>query len=353
MSMSNISQVLIRNSKLLSANTPLFINLIEDGFITDYQQNYPEANITCYNTNFIDYLAISDKHKNQIHTLFTSEYNNEVKHDLVVINFPKSKDELAFTLAMIAPYLLTDAKIILVGEKKGGVQSSPKLTEHFLTSCQKIDAARHCLLFGGIVKTKENESKAFTIENWYKEYQISISGIELTIASLPGVFSQKKLDIGTALLLDNLPQSMQGKVLDFGCGAGVISCFIGKKFSNTDLSLLDVSALAIASAKRTLALNGLTGNVFASNSLSNVDESYQHIVSNPPFHQGTKTSYQATEDFLRGIKKHLIATKQKNSDITIVANSFLQYMPIMQQHIGNSRTIATKQGFNIYYHHQD
>ena len=350
MSMSNISQVLIRNHELLSANSPLFINLIEDGFIAHYLDEYPQAKITCFNTNFIDYLAINTKYDNQITTLFTSEYTSEVKHDLVIINFPKSKDELAFTLAMIAPYLLNNAKILLVGEKKGGVQSSPKLTQHFLSSCQKIDAARHCLLFGGIHTTAEGENKPFSIDDWYKNYQINIAGIELTIASLPGVFSQKKLDVGTALLLDNLPENMQGNVLDFGCGAGVISCFIGKKFSNTDLSLLDVSALAIASAKKTLNLNGLTGNVFASNSLSHVKENYQHIVSNPPFHQGTKTSYQATEDFLRGIKKHLVTSPLKNSDITIVANSFLQYLPIMQQHIGKTETIARKQGFTIYNH---
>ena len=348
--MSNVSQVLLRNIEVLSATTPLFINLMEDGFITHYLHDYPHANITCYNTNFVDYLTINDKFENQIKTVFSSEYKNDIKHDLVVINFPKSKDELAFTLAMIAPYLLSDAKVLLVGEKKGGVQSAPKLTQHFLTSCQKIDAARHCLLFGGMYKFKEDEGKAFIIDDWYKTYQINISGIALSIASLPGVFSQKKLDIGTALLLENLPKHMQGKVLDFGCGAGVISCFIGKKFVNTDLSLLDVSALAIASAKKTLLLNGLTGNVFASNSLSSGSESYQHIVSNPPFHQGTHTSYQATEDFLRGIKKHLTSTRDTKSDITIVANSFLQYLPIMQQHIGKTDTIARKQGFSIYYH---
>jgi len=350
--MSNISQVLLRNNELLSANAPLFINLMEDGFITHYLDNYPQAKTTCYNTNFIDYLAINEKYKDHIKTVFSSEYKSDIKHDLVVINFPKSKDELAFTLAMITPYLQADAKIMLIGEKKGGVQSSPKLTQHFLTSCQKIDAARHCLLFGGIVKPNESENNTFAIDDWYKKYQINVSGVELTIASLPGVFSQKKLDVGTALLLDNLPEKMQGKVLDFGCGAGVISCFIGKKFNGTDLSLLDVSALAIASAKKTLSLNGLTGNVFASNSLSKVTESYQHIVSNPPFHQGTKTSYQATEDFLRGIKKHLVTTKKHNSDITIVANSFLQYLPIMQQSVGKTETIATKQGFNIYYHNK-
>lgn len=344
MSTSNISQVLLRNSKSFSASTPLFINLMSDGFIEHYLAENPNANISCYNTNFIDYLAISNKFKGQITTSFTSEYHSNIKHDLVIINFPKSKDELAFTLAMIAPFLLTEAKIIFVGEKKGGVQSTPKLSQHFLSHCQKIDAARHCLVFAGIIK-HENLNQAFKLDDWYKNYHINVNGIELTIASLPGVFSQNKLDVGTALLLDNLPKTMQGNVLDFGCGAGVISCFIGKKFPQTQLSLLDVSALAITSAEKTLSLNGLSGDVFASNSLSNVTQKYQHIVANPPFHQGTKTNYQASEDFLKGIKPHI----SPRGNITIVANSFLQYLPIMKQQIGTTKCLINKQGFNIYY----
>jgi len=342
--LSNISQVLLRNGELLSADSPLFINLICDGFIDHYLTNNPNANMSCYNTNFIDYLAINDKFNTKVTASFSSEYKSLLKHDLVIINFPKSKDELAFTLAMIAPYLVTDAKIILVGEKKGGVQSAPKLTQHFLNSCQKIDAARHCLVFGGIVNA-DNLKKEFQLNDWFKKYQIEVDNVELTIASLPGVFSQKKLDVGTGLLLDNLPKTMHGNVLDFGCGAGVISCFVGKKFPQTQLSLLDVSALALASAKKSLELNGLSGNVFASNSLSAVCGKFEHIVSNPPFHQGTKTSYQATEDFLQGIKPHI----NRNGNITIVANSFLQYLPIMQQYIGRTKCSINKQGFNIYY----
>jgi len=346
MSLSNISQVLLRNSELLSASTPLFINLMADGFIDNYLTTNPNAKLSCYNTNYIDYQALCDKFDTKVEMSFTCEYKSYVKHDLVIINFPKSKDELAFTLAMITPYLLKDAKIILVGEKKGGVQSSPKLTQHFLSHCQKIDAARHCLIFAGLVK-EEMLNKAFNIDDWFKHYQLKIDDIELTIASLPGVFSQKKLDIGTAILLDNLPEIMQKQVLDFGCGAGVISCFIGKKHPSTQLSLLDVSALAITSAKKTLELNNLSGKVFASNSLSKVTEKYQHVVSNPPFHQGTKTSYQATEDFLKGIKPHI----NRSGSITIVANSFLQYLPIMQQYIGTTKTIMNKQGFSIYHCH--
>lgn len=344
MSISNISQVLLRNGELLSADTPLFINLMADGFIEKYLVENPNTKISCHNTNFIDYLSIKNKYETKIASSFDSEYHSEIKHDLVIINFPKSKDELAFTFAMIAPYLLNDAKIILVGEKNSGVQSSPKLTQHFLSHCHKVDAARHCIVFAGIVNT-ERLIERFNIDAWFKNYHVNVGEIEVKIASLPGVFSQKKLDIGTALLLDTLPKTMQGKVLDFGCGAGVISCFIGKKFPNTQLSLLDVSALAITSAKKTLLLNNLTGEVFASNSLSNVTDRYQHIVSNPPFHQGTKTNYQASEDFLKGIKHHI----RPRGDITIVANSFLQYLPIMKEYIGITKQLNNKQGFSIYH----
>ncbi|PKI13280.1 16S rRNA methyltransferase [Colwellia sp. 12G3] len=348
MSLSNPSQVLLRNSELLNAKSPLLINLPEDGFIDAYLDIHKPDNISCFNTNFIDYQAISKKHVNtsnskSIQTTFASIYQTKTCHDLVIITFPKSKAELNFTLAMIAPCINETTKILFVGEKKGGIQSAEKLTKDILSCCQKVDAARHCLLFVGLFKP-EKLSVVFNLQDWFKKYHITIEGIELTIASLPGVFSQQKLDVGTALLLRNLPNKMVGNVLDFGCGAGVISCFIGKKFIGVKLSLLDVSALALTSAQESLALNGLSGNVFPSNSLSDVNDHYHHVVSNPPFHQGVKTHYQASEDFLAGINKKL----NKQGNITIVANSFLRYQPIMEAHIGTTRVITKEKGFTIY-----
>ena len=343
MSLSNPSQVLLRNSELLTAKSPLLINLPEDGFIDAYIQLHSPESISCFNTNFIDYQAITQKHGNKVQSSFDCTYQAKEPHDLVIITFPKSKAELNFTLAMIASSITDTTKILLVGEKKGGIQSTPKLTKDILNNCQKVDAARHCILFIALFKT-EKLTNEFNLEEWFTRYQITVAGITVTIASLPGVFSQQKLDVGTELLLNNLPAKMSGKTLDFGCGAGVISCFIGKKFTNTALSLLDVSALALASAQKSLALNDLSGAVFPSNSLSGVCEKYNHVVSNPPFHQGVKTHYKASEDFLAGINKQL----NKQGDITIVANSFLRYQPIMQEHIGYTRVITKAKGFTIY-----
>jgi len=348
MSLSNPSQVLLRNSELLIAKSPLLINLPEDGFIDAYVEIHKPDNISCFNTNFIDYQAITKKYgsssnKNNIQTKFASTYQTNTCHDLVIITFPKSKAELNFTLAMIAHCVSETTRILLVGEKKGGIQSAKKLTLNIFSCCQKVDAARHCLLFVGLFQP-EKLSVVFNLQDWFKKYYITFESMELTIASLPGVFSQQKLDVGTALLLSNLPDKITGKVLDFGCGAGVISCFIGKKFNDVNLSLLDVSALALTSAQESLTLNGLSGNVFPSNSLSDVNEHYHYVVSNPPFHQGVKTHYQASEDFLAGINKQL----NKQGSITIVANSFLRYQPIMEAHIGNTRVITKEKGFTIY-----
>ncbi len=341
MTTSNISQLLERNLNELSATSPLFVNLTDDSFIGQYLQQHSKAKITCYHTNFADYQlsnAITDE---RVKSHFCAQYQTDLRHDLVIMQFPKSKAEYGFTLAMLAGVVSDDATIIIVGENKGGVKSADKLAKNYLLFCNKVDAARHCLLYVGRFKT---DIPAFKLEDFYHYYQISIGQRALKIAALPGVFSQNKLDVGTEVLLENLPEKISGKVLDFGCGAGVIAAYIGTLHPDTNLSLVDVSALALQSAETTLTINQLNGTFLASNSLSNVTEKYDVVISNPPFHQGVKTHYAATEQFLSNIKQHLTS----NGTITIVANSFLKYPPIMEKTIGATKTLVVKKGFAIY-----
>ena len=341
MSLSNPSQILLRNSELFQANKPLLINMPADDFIAKYLALYPSADLTTLNTNFEEHKNLKQRYQQQVKCIFTSHYQTDTKHDLVIITFPKSKAELNYTFAMINSLLAIDAQIFLVGENKSGIKSSQKLTSSLLSYCNKLDSAKHCTLFSGQFN---NKYQGFNFDDWFNHYQVTIEDVSLTVASLPGVFSQDGLDIGTRVLLSNLPKNLSDKVLDFGCGAGIISCFIGKRYPNISLSLIDVSALALSSAERTLALNGLTGLVFPSDSLSELTEKYQHIVSNPPFHQGVKTNYLATEVFLKNIKNHI----KKNGSVTIVANSFLRYQEIMDKAISKSRTLAKESGFTIY-----
>jgi len=339
MSSKNINQILSRNIEILEATRPLFINISADGFIQEYLADFPTAEVTCYNTHFEDYAKYKSHAK--LSATFSAHYQSTQTHDLVVIAFPKSKAELNFTLAMVAHATSEETNILIVGDNKSGIKSIDKLTKNTLISCNKVDSARHCLL---LIAKLTPQTSPFVLDEWYEYYDVSIDGIELKIAALPGVFSQKGLDKGTKVLLENLPQISGSNILDFGCGAGVIASFVGKRYPNLSLNLLDVSALAIASSKKTLSINNLQGQVFASNSLSELKDKYSTVISNPPFHQGVKTNYQATETFLQGIKQYLNA----KGEVIVVANNFLQYEPIMKSSIGKTKKLMSEQGFTIY-----
>ncbi|MEG7775314.1 methyltransferase, partial [Listeria monocytogenes] len=80
-----------------------------------------------------------------------------------------------------------------------------------------------------------------------------------------------------------------GKVLDMGCGAGVMAASLSAVSPKVRLWLCDVHAAAIEASKATLAANGIEGEVFASNVFSDVTGRFDMIISNPPFHEGTQT----------------------------------------------------------------
>jgi len=341
MALSNVNQILLRNIDLLEGDEPLLINLDAEQLITPWQAHYPSANLTCFNNNFGQHQAIKKHTSDSVSSLFGSHYVGKKSHDLVVIAFPKSKPELAYTLAMIAPYVSEQTCIIFVGDNKGGIKSVAKQSTDYIECCIKQDAARHCLIFTG---KHSQVGKAFHLNDWFNYYDVTFNEQTIKVAALPGVFSQKGLDKGTKVLLDNLPHSFKGDVLDFGCGAGIISAAIAKASPETKLTLIDISALAIASSQETLSINHLNGKCIASDGLSEITQSFDHIVSNPPFHQGLKTHYAATELFLSRCSKHI----KLQGQLVVVANSFLQYQPIMESSVGPTERAIVANGFSVY-----
>lgn len=332
---------MLRNIELLSAQCPLWVNIDADDVIKQYQAYYPASVVHTYHTHFGEYLYYKNQESAHLIPFFGAVYRSDTIHDAIILKFPKSKAELAYTLTMLKPYSHADTKVFVVGENKGGIKTLPKQSQYLLTHLQKVDSARHCLLFASLFA--ENITK-FNLDEWFEYYTHQTQEGTIKVAALPGVFSQKKLDKGTEVLLKNLPKNLTDSVLDFGCGAGIISAYIGKYYQNIQLTLVDVNALALASSEKTLSINNLDGKVYASDALSHIQGTFNHIVSNPPFHQGIKTHYAATESFLSNIKENMCA----GGEITLVANSFLKYQPIMQQAIGKTAVIVKENEFTVY-----
>lgn len=265
---------------------------------------------------------------------------NKAPADLVLLYWPKAKAEAEYLLAMLMAQLGEGCEIVVVGENRSGIKSIEKMFKPYGT-IRKYDSARRCSFYWGQCT---HTPSAFQLDAWFKRYEVSYQETCLTIHSLPGVFSHGEFDIGSQLLLDTLPP-LSGKVLDFGCGAGVIGSVMAALNPGIELEMCDISALAVASSQATLAANGLTGRVFASDIYSDTDDDYQFIISNPPFHSGLDTSYSATETLLEQAPAHL----NRQGALFIVANSFLKYPPIIDAAFGKCETLNKTNKFAIYH----
>lgn len=256
-----------------------------------------------------------------------------------VLFLPKSRELTDYLLQALASRLAGKA-LYLVGEKRGGIERAAKQLAAY-GKPRKLDSARHCQLWCVEVNQAPPVPDLHALAQCYP---VQLSDGVLEIVTLPGVFAHGRLDRGSALLLEHLHDLPSGHLLDFGCGAGVLGAALKRRYPDSELSLLDVDAFALESSRLTLARNGLAANLIAGTGIESAPEGLSAIVSNPPFHQGVHTDYQASETLLRAAGQHL----RPGGELRLVANSFLRYPPLIEQALGNCQTLAEGDGFRVY-----
>jgi tRNA1(Val) A37 N6-methylase TrmN6 len=76
----------------------------------------------------------------------------------------------------------------------------------------------------------------------------------------------------------------KGKLLDVGCGVGIISLLLTRDF-NIDTTIIDKQKNMLQYAQRNYALNNLRVDSYLGDFLNfNIDKRFDFIVSNPPFY---------------------------------------------------------------------
>lgn len=329
------SQILERQQHLLQHKKVLIAGEAEDNYPVFLIQHCKQVKL--FTTHYGYYQQM--QHHSELACYFGVELEQKLEVDILVLYWPKAKKEAAYLLAMLLPRLALGTEIIVVGENRSGIKSIEKLFTIY-GNMTKYDAARRCSFYHGIY---QHQAKPFVLKEWFSHYTMQHKESSLAIYALPGVFSQSELDFGSRLLLENLPL-LSGKVLDVGCGAGVLGAVTAKLNPNIELHLCDVNALALRSTEETLKANQLNANVFASDVYSHVENQYHFIISNPPFHSGLDTNYQAAEKLISQAKTHLTA----NGQLWIVANRFLPYPNLIEHTFGQCTTKQQTNKFSVY-----
>ena len=115
---------------------------------------------------------------------------------------------------------------------------------------------------------------------------VNIMGIDMRFKTSNEVFSPKNADKGTLAMLSVVEFDDNDKVLDLGCGYGIVGIFTAKKISSTNVVMTDIDSKAIALARENILLNNVKGiRIFQSDGFKSIDEKdFTVILCNPPYH---------------------------------------------------------------------
>ena len=342
--LTNPSQVIIRNQDSLSQHKVLVLNHEAD--LLPKALLDVAASVDALALDYHHYLHLAPHANSKLRCYFGHELPHQdpikpEKYDTVIVYFPKAKPLAPYLFNLAASHLVPNGQLLVVGENKGGIKSLVKLLPEYFTTGMKLDNARHCLLFGSNL---EGSAPAMKLSDWVSQYQLTTPQGEISICNLVGVFSEKRLDLGTELLLSHLP-TLSGRVLDFGCGAGVITAALLKAQPSLSLECVDINAMALASCELTLAANGMTAKVYPSDGLAQTTGKFNGIISNPPFHDGLASTTSIAQNFVTDSAKQL----QHNGIWQIVANRHLPYSDIIAAEFGQLKVVADNNKYKLYY----
>lgn len=259
----------------------------------------------------------------------------------VILNLPREKDRLVMMLHAISTWIPVETPLWLVGANKAGIKSASRYLRESFHEVAKLDSARHCVLFEA---KKTINIQPFDLNAYESTWNVKHAGLDLKIASLPGVFAHGRLDQGTQLLLESLEDIRPtGKILDFASGSGVIGCSVLAANAGASLTLLDVSSLALEASHRSLGLNSLEATLLPSEGLSDLEGRYDWIISNPPFHRGVSNDLEIAARFFSKAGTFLT----ENGRIVIVCNRHLPYENWLQDHFGQTERLDENREFKI------
>jgi 16S rRNA (guanine1207-N2)-methyltransferase len=121
----------------------------------------------------------------------------------------------------------------------------------------------------------------------------SVWGQELDLVSGSGVFAQGRVDIGTAILFRETEPPAPGRILDLGCGYGLIGLAAAAAVPGADITAVDVNERAVLLANENALSLGVADRFRAvTPDAVAADATYDEIWSNPPIRIGKEALHE-------------------------------------------------------------
>jgi 16S rRNA (guanine1207-N2)-methyltransferase len=161
--------------------------------------------------------------------------------------------------------------------------------------------------------------------------------------SQPGIFSWNRIDGGSALLAEHLPQDLAGHVADFGCGWG----YLGRQIlarcpAVIALDLIDAEHRALEAARANVIDQRVTFH-WLDLAAEAAPATYAAVVCNPPFHAGRAAAPALGQGMIAAAARAL----RPGGRLFMVANRGLPYEPALRTHFASFETLADNNKFRV------
>ncbi|HEU4329088.1 MAG TPA: methyltransferase [Roseiflexaceae bacterium] len=271
-----------------------------------------------------------------------------VSFDAAVMALPKGRKLARRWLLEAAAALRPDGMLFLAGPNNEGIQPvigdagalfGPVTPLGYRERC-RIARARK----GDMPIPPPWAAEPGVAPGTWRRFSAGVRGVTLELESLPGVFAYDRLDDGTRLLLEHLEIPPGARVLDIGCGYGLIGLWAARSGA-AQVDLTDSSLLAAAAARRNLDAHGVhQAQVFTGDALAPVaGRSYDLIVTNPPFHEGRAVTSAAAHRFIQQARAALLP----GGRFVLVANRFLPYDQVLRPLFGTVTRLADDRRYHV------
>ncbi|WGS65271.1 class I SAM-dependent methyltransferase [Marinitoga aeolica] len=203
-------------------------------------------------------------------------------------------------------------------------------------------------------KKKEKRKKLTKFQHYYienPETELTVKTLTLELKNghtyifkaPSGVYGKKEIDKATKILLENVEITGK-KILDIGCGYGVIGITLKKEYPDIDIFMSDINKRAVEFTK----INAKDNNIFADIRQGYLfepwkNEIFDQIISNPPIVAGKKVWMSLIENSYKHLKKEgtlqLVAFHNKGGS---------RIKEYMKKIFGNVTEITKKGGIRLY-----
>ena len=125
---------------------------------------------------------------------------------------------------------------------------------------------------------------------------IDIKGHILDMESAPGLFSPAHADRGTVAMLSQVEFLPGQRVMDLGCGWGLVGILAAKICGAENIYMCDIDPAAVAAARKNAERNGVGDvHICVSDGFTSVDTAgFDVILSNPPY----QTDFSVAKSFI-------------------------------------------------------